>query len=44
MSQEKLQIMSMQIFFFFWGGGGVKEVHYGIVQVVRSVKEMNYIR
>ena len=28
MSQEKLQTMSMQNF------GGVKEVHYGIVQVV----------
>ena len=30
MSQEKLQTMSMQNF------GGVKEVHYGIVQVVNS--------
>ena len=28
MSQEKLQTMSMQNF------GGIKEVHYGIVQVV----------
>ena len=32
MSQEKLQTMSMQN---FWG---VKEVHYGIVQVVNSVQ------
>ena len=31
MSQEKLQTMSMQNF------GGVKEVHYGIVQVVNYV-------
>ena len=31
MSQEKLQTMSMQN---FWG---VKEVHYGIVQVVNRV-------
>ena len=30
MSQEKLQTMSMQN---FWG---VKEVHYGIVQVVNT--------
>ena len=30
MSQEKLQTMSMQNF------GGVKEVHYGIVQVVNE--------
>jgi len=30
MSQEKLQTMSMQN---FWG---VKEVHYGIVQVVNG--------
>ena len=30
MSQEKLQTMSMQNF------GGVKEVHYGIVQVVNT--------
>ena len=30
MSQEKLQTMSMQNF------GGVKEVHYGIVQVVNG--------
>ena len=36
MSQEKLQTMSMQHFFLGGGGGagGVKEVHYGIVQVV----------
>ena len=35
MSQENLQTMIMQKkkFFFFWGGG-VKEVYYGIVQVV----------
>ena len=32
MSQEKLQTMSMQNF------GGVKEVHYGIVQVVNEEK------
>ena len=31
MSQEKLQTMRMQNF------GGVKEVHYGIVQVVNTV-------
>ena len=31
MSQEKLQTMSMQN---FWG---VKEVHYGIVQVVNGI-------
>ena len=31
MSQEKLQTMSMQNF------GGVKEVHYGIVQVVNVI-------
>ena len=31
MSQEKLQTMSMQN---FWG---VKEVHYGIVQVVNTI-------
>ena len=31
MSQEKLQTMSMQT---FWG---VKEVHYGIVQVVNEM-------
>ena len=31
MSQEKLQTMSMQNF------GGVKEVHYGIVQVVNKL-------
>ena len=31
MSQEKLQTMSMQNFL-----GGVKEVHYGIVQVVNT--------
>ena len=30
MSQEKLQTMSMQNF------GGIKEVHYGIVQVVNE--------
>ena len=30
MSQEKLQTMSMQNF------GGVKEMHYGIVQVVNA--------
>ena len=30
MSQEKLQTMSMQNF----GGRGVKQVHYGIVQIV----------
>ena len=30
MSQEKLQTMSMQNF------GGIKEVHYGIVQVVNG--------
>ena len=30
MSQEKLQTMRMQNF------GGVKEVHYGIVQVVNK--------
>ena len=32
MSQEKLQTMSMQNF------GGVKEVHYGIVQVVNLLE------
>ena len=31
MSQEKLQTMSMQNF------SGVKEVHYGIVQVVNKL-------
>ena len=38
MSQEKLQTMSMQN---FWG---VKEVHYGIVQVVNRWKELEIIR
>ena len=32
MSQENLQTMIMQNL----GGGGVKEVHYGIVQVVNA--------
>ena len=32
MSQEKLQTMSMQNF------AGVKEVHYGIVQVVNKAR------
>ena len=40
MSQEKLQTMSMQFFFFFFGGG-VKEVHYGIVQVVNARTQHN---
>ena len=34
MSQENLQTITMQ--FFFLGGGGVKEVHYGIVQLVNK--------
>ena len=34
MSQENLQTMIMQNFF---GGGGVKEVYYGIVQVVNLI-------
>ena len=37
MSQEKLQTMSMQNF------GGVKEVHYGIVQVVNYCKIMTHL-
>ena len=43
MSQEKFKTMPMQIYiyiyiFFFWGGGGgLKEVHYGIVQVEKSL-------
>ena len=37
MSQEELQTMSMQKF------GGVKEVHYGIVQVVnKRIKMVNF--
>ena len=36
MSQENLQTMIMQMF-FFGGGGGVKEVYYGIVQVVNGM-------
>ena len=37
MSQEKLQTMSMQN---FWG---VKEVHYGIVQVVNVYYLTNHV-
>ena len=36
MSQEKLQTMSMQNF------EGVKEVHYGIVQVVNGTTVNSY--
>ena len=34
MSQENLQTMIMQNFLGAGGGGGVKEVYYGIVQVM----------
>ena len=39
MSQKKSKTMPMQI----WGGGGVKEVYYGIVQVVNALSNALHI-